>query len=333
MMNKLHSGRFWAGLAVGVAAYLVAPFVLNGYLLDLVNLIGIAAVAAIGMDILIGYAGQLSVGHAAFAAVGGYTVATLGTRLGAPFWLALPAAAVLAGLVSVLFGLVAVRVRGLYLAITTLAAQFVIAWVFNHWSWLTGGFQAAAPVPPARLGAIDTTTRIGRYYLVVSCLVLAVLFALNLFRSRTGRALMAIRDHSHAAAGTGISVFRYTLLAFFVSACYAGLSGGLFAYNTGVVTTEFFPFALSISYIAMIIIGGVGSVAGAITGAAVVTLLPVALREGLPLVGVTLSAELTANLHVVLFGVLLLVFLVAEPGGLVRLFRRGGMRLRAVVSR
>jgi branched-chain amino acid transport system permease protein len=307
--------------------YFGAPFVLNGYLLGLVNLIGIAAIAAIGIDILIGYAGQLSVGHAAFAAVGGYTVATLATRADLPFWLALPGAAVVAGAVSVLFGLVAVRVRGIYLAVTTLAAQFVIVWVFNHWGWLTGGFQAAAIVPPAKLGAIDTTTTIGRYYLIAGCLVAAIAFAANLFRSRTGRALMAIRDHSAAAAGTGISVLRYTLLAFFVSACYAGLSGGLFAYNTGVVTTEFFPLSLSISYIAMIIIGGIGSIPGAVTGAAVVTLLPVVLREGLPALGVQLSSQVTANLHVALFGVLLLVFLVAEPGGLYRLFQRGIARL------
>ncbi|PZF83357.1 branched-chain amino acid ABC transporter permease [Jiangella anatolica] len=309
-------------LAVVAGLFLALPYLVGDYSLDLVNLVAVAAVASIGVNILTGYAGQLSVGHAAFAAVGAYGAVNLVGRAGLPLWAAVVVAALIAGCASLVFGLVAVRIRGLYLAIATLAAQFVIVWVLNHWEWVTGGTQVAASIPAERIGPIDTGTVQGRYYLIVGFLLICVVFAANLLRSRCGRAFVAIRDHSLAAAGSGISVFRYTLLAFFVSSCYAGLAGALFAVNAGAITPEFFPLSLSISYIAMIIIGGVGTIAGGIWGAAFVTLLPVFLRDGLPVLGIELTSELVANLQLVLFGAAILVFLVAEPGGLVQLARR-----------
>ncbi len=316
-------------VAAVAVAFLAAPLLLDEYWLGLVNLVAIAAIGAIGVDILLGHAGQLSVGHAGFAAVGAYGVVNYAGRADLPLVLAIPLAALTAGVVSVVFGLVAGRIRGLYLAIATLSAQFVIVWVLNHWTWVTGGVQVAARVAPERIGPIDTATTDGRYLVIVGALLASIWYARNLLRSRCGRAFVAIRDHQLAAAGAGISVFRYTLLAFFVSSCYAGLSGALFAVNTGAITPEFFPLSLSISYIAMIIIGGTGSIAGAVSGATFVTLLPVFLRDGLPELGIGLSSELIANLQLVLFGAAVLVFLVLEPGGLVRLGRRVRNRVAA----
>lgn len=311
-----------ARILLVAVAFLLAPQVLDSYYLDLVNLVAIAAIGAIGVDILLGHAGQLSVGHAAFAAVGAYAVVNLAGRADLPVWLAVPGGALAAGVVSLAFGVVAVRIRGVYLAIATLSAQFVIVWVLNHWDWVTGGTQVAARVAPEKVGPVDTATVEGRYYLIVGCLLLAVLVAGVVVRSRAGRAFVAIRDHSLAAAGTGVAVFRYTLLAFFVSSCYAGASGALFAYNAGAVTPDFFPLSLSISYLAMIIIGGVGSVAGAVSGAAFVTLLPIVLRDGLPNLGMALTSEAVANLQLVVFGAAVLAFLIIEPGGLATLARR-----------
>jgi branched-chain amino acid transport system permease protein len=300
--------------------FLVVPMVADDYQLGVLNLIGIAAVGALGLNLLVGFTGQISLGHAAFAAVGAYTAANLSLRLGLPALIAIPAAGLMAGAVSLLFGVAALRVKGLYLAIATLAAQYSIEWVLNHWSFATGGYQATLLMPPFAIGPWDSSTTVGKYFLIMGILALGVVYAENLFRSRTGRALVAVRDQYLAAEGVGINVFHYKLRAFFISSVYAGIAGALYGYNVGIVTTEFFPLVLSIQFLAMIIIGGLGSIPGSILGAAFVTLIPIVLRDGLPTMGISFSSDIEVYLVQVLFGLTILLFLVLESGGLYRLF-------------
>lgn len=300
--------------------FLVVPLVANDYQIGVLNLIGIAALGALGLNILVGFTGQISLGHAAFAAVGAYTAANLSLRLEIPALIAIPAAGLMAGLVSLLFGVAALRVKGLYLAIATLAAQYTIEWVLNRWSFATGGYQATLALPPFELGPWNSATTVGKYFLIMGILAIGIVYAENLFRTRTGRALVAVRDQHLAAAGIGINVFHYKLRAFFISSVYAGIAGALYGYNVGIVTTEFFPLLLSIQFLAMIIIGGLGSIPGAVLGAAFVTLIPIVLRDGLPAIGISFSSDIEVYLVQTLFGLTILLFLILESGGLYKLF-------------
>jgi branched-chain amino acid transport system permease protein len=312
--------RVWI-LAVLAVTFVVVPLVASPYWLVVLTLVGIAAVGATGLNVLVGYAGQISLGHAAFAAVGAYTSGLLVSRADAPFWVAIPTAMVAAGVFSLIFGLASLRVKGLYLAIATLAAQYIVQWILSSWTWITGGFQGIVIFEPIQVGPLDTTTPTGKYLLVFIALALVVMFVENLMRSRSGRAMIAVRDQDIAAAGSAVSPLRYKLLAFFISSAIAGLSGVLYGYNAGLVSTEVFTLALSVQYLAMILVGGLGSIPGSILGAAFITMLPIWLRDLLPAVGIELSASVEVHLLTMLFGVAILLFLVLEPRGLYGLFR------------
>ncbi|HZS34391.1 MAG TPA: branched-chain amino acid ABC transporter permease [Methylomirabilota bacterium] len=306
--------------------FVVLPLSADDYYLSIVNLVTIAVVGAVGLNLLVGYTGQISVGHGAFMSVGAYTAANLATRLDCPFWLALPAGGLVAAGVGAVVGVPSLRIKGLYLAIATLAGQLIIEWTINHVTWISGGAQASIAVPRPRLGRWVLGSQREMYYLLLIAAALAVTAALNLLRTRVGRAFVAIRDHDVAAELIGIDIFRYKLLAFAVSAFYAGVTGVLYTYYLGVANYEQFQLGTSIDYLAMIIIGGLGSVLGSIFGAVFVTLLPIGIRYGMEAAGgLLLSPEavlnVIPNLRLILFGVLILVFLVLEPEGLNRLWR------------
>ena len=307
--------KFWVG--VFFVFLLVFPFVANVYLLSLANIIGIAVVGALGLNILTGFAGQISLGHGAFIGVGAYTSALLVMRLHIPFWFALPAAGLFTAIVGMIFGIPSLRVKGLYLAIATLAAQVIINFVMIHWSSLTKG-TSGLPVDPPRLFGIVFDTDKKYYFITMFFAVLATTFAKNLQRTRVGRAFMAVRDNDLAAEIIGINLFKYKLLAFFVSSFYAGIAGALWAHYVTIITPEHFTITESINYLAMIIIGGIGSVLGSIFGTIFMVLLPEVLRliadalSGVyPSIGNFFSA-----MREVVFGLTIILFLIYEPDGL-----------------
>jgi branched-chain amino acid transport system permease protein len=263
--------------------------------------------------------------------VGAYTAAILNTRYGVSFLLCIPAAGIMAALVGSFFGSPSLRVKGLYLAIATLAAQFIIEWVVNHWTWVSGGaFSSIYVNPPDLFGWTPATQDAEaimryKYYIIFVFLAMAVVFALNLVRSPVGRAFVAIRDQDIAAEIIGINIFRYKITAFAISSFYAGVGGALYCFFYEVANYESFTLIISIDYLAMIIIGGLGSVLGAILGAIFISLLPIVLDILGAWVGETFmggaNTEIMANVQVVTFGALIIFFIVVEPEGLNRLWR------------
>jgi branched-chain amino acid transport system permease protein len=313
-----------AGLAVLFA--IIVPLAFSEYQLSILNLILIAVVGAVGLNILVGYTGQISIGHGALMSVGAYTAANLITRLHAPFWLALPAGGAMAAAVGAVIGIPSLRIKGLYLAIATLAGQLIIEWTINHVPWISGGVQASIEVPRPTFLGTQLKTQGQLYLFLLFFAALAIVGAINLTRSRIGRAFVAIRDQDIAAEIIGIDIFRYKLLAFAVASFYAGVTGVLYTYYLGIANYEQFQINVSIDYLAMIIIGGLGSVLGSILGAIFVTLLPIATRLGLESVGSLIFsqadlANIIPNLRLVMFGGLIILFLALEPEGLNRLWR------------
>lgn len=301
------------------------PLIMSDYYLSIINLCAIASVGALGLNILVGYTGQISVGHAAFMSVGAYTAANLATKLDLPFWITLPAGGLMAMAIGLIVGLPSLRVKGLYLAIATLAAQFIIEWIINHTPAISGGVQASIAVPRPNLFGWEMDTQREMYFFLMVILALAVVGALNLVRSRIGRAFIAIRDQEIAAEIIGINVYRYKLLAFGISSFYAGVAGVMYTYYLGIANYEMFTLPISIDYLAMIIIGGLGSVLGSIFGAIFITLLPVAVRIFMEVVGVyfvdgVYLAQVIAQMRLILFGGLIILFLVVEPEGLNKLW-------------
>jgi len=315
--------------AVGVAAvifFAVIPMTLDEYYLSVANLVFVAIVGALGLNILVGYTGQVSIGHGAFMSVGAYTAANLAVRLGSPWPVNLLAGGLMAALVGAIVGIPSLRIKGLYLAIATLAGQVIIEWIINHVTFISGGVQASIEVPRPRLGPMVLGSQRAMYFFLLVFVVLAIIGTMNLVRSRVGRAFIAIRDQDIAAEIIGIDIFRYKLLAFAISSFYAGVGGVLYTYFLGIANYEQFQIGVSIDYLAMIIIGGLGSILGSIFGAAFVTLLPIVIRRSMEVFGGVFFdpqtvLNLIPNLRLMLFGALIIFFLVVEPEGLNRLWR------------
>ncbi len=313
--------KFWLGLFF--IFLLIIPFVADAYILYVVNLIGFAVIGAVGLNLLTGFTGQISLGHAAFVGVGGYTTAILITKLNFSFWLALPFAGLVAAVAGLIIGIPSLRVKGLYLCMATLAAQFIFEFIFIHWESMTHGIRGINVPAPSIFGFVLNTER-RFYYLTLVVVILAVTFARNLVRSRVGRAFVAIRDRDLAAEIIGISLFRYKLTAFAISSFYAGVAGALWVSFMRIVTPDHFPFHLSIQYLAMIIVGGLGSILGSIFGAVfmivtpeILNVLSSALNETIPGMG-----QLFIPMKEVVFGGLIVLFLIFEPLGLAEIWRR-----------
>ena len=316
----------WTVGIMGVLFFLVIPLGLHEYYLSICNLVWIAVIGAVGLNILVGYTGQVSIGHGAFMSVGAYTAANLATRLDSPWPVNLLAGGLMAAAVGAVVGIPSLRIKGLYLAIATLAGQLIIEWTINHVTFISGGVQASIEVPRPRLGSMVLSTQRDMYYFLLVFVVIAIVGTMNLVRSRVGRAFIAIRDQDIAAEIIGIDIFRYKLLAFAISSFYAGVTGVLYTYFLGIANYEQFQIGVSIDYLAMIIIGGLGSVLGSIFGAIFVTLLPIVIRISMENFGDLIFSRqivlnLIPNLRLMLFGVLIIVFLIVEPDGLNRLWR------------
>ena len=313
--------QVWTGILALVL--LALPFVLNDYWLYLVCLMTINVVAATGLNILTGFTGLVSLGQAAFMAVGAYTVAWMERDLGTPFVLNLICGGLVSAAIGIVVGIPSLRVKGLYLAIATIAASFILHFVFVHWSAVTGG-NTGINVAPARILGAELVTYFQLYWVIMPVTVLMVLGAANLFRTRIGRAFIAIRDRDISAEVLGIPLLRYKLMSFAIASFYAGVAGGLWAYFFRVVTPDSFPFMASVFLLAAIIVGGMGTIIGGILGAAFMTLAPELLRFIVEWASpfVPNAATLLSPVRTIVFGLLIIGFLVFEPQGLAEIIQR-----------
>ncbi len=307
---------------------IVFPFFGNSYSLTLANQIGIAAIAAIGLNILTGFTGQISLGTGGFMAIGAYTSGILSAHMGMPWWLTIPFACVVTAVVGSIFGIPSLRLKGLYLAIATLAAQEIIQWGIVRSAL---GTDALVTPPITVFGTSLNKLKFGGiggidfwfYWIIFPSLALVILFAVNLFRTKVGRAFIAIRDQDIAAEVMGVNLFRYKLLSFATSSMVIGLAGGLLAQYRGIVNYERFTISSSIFYLAVIIIGGLGSVSGSVYGAIFMTLLPAILSNIGRALGSTAPeiARLVPFAQQAVFGLTIILFLIFEPEGLAKIWR------------
>lgn len=318
-------------LTIGLIGCLVIiPFVLGDYNLYLLNLIAIHSIVAIGLNILVGYTGQISLGHAGFFAIGAYTGVLLMVKGGIPF----PVALVLAGFVSsgfgFLLGLPAMRLEGPYLAIATLGFGMAVTQIISHLDFAGGhmGLQA----PKMSVGSFVADTGVEQYAVIMSVTAIMTVAAINLMKTRVGRAFVAIRDSEIAAEAMGVNVLKYKTLAFAISAFYTGVGGALMAFALAHISTGSFNLILSITFLAMIIVGGLGSILGSILGAALLTYLQIKLQvvQEAQVIGPFLldiskrffTAEGLPNIQSILIGGIMIAIVIFEPLGMRGIYLR-----------
>jgi branched-chain amino acid transport system permease protein len=317
--------NFWtrAWLVLGVAALLALPLWLPQYWIYTLNLATIAVIGALGLNVLTGQAGQISLAHASVLAIGAYTTAWLAKK-GVPFVLVIPAAGAVAALVGCLISLPALRLKGLYLALATLSFFVIVDFVIRKAEFLTGG-AAGTHVPPPALAGITLAGDRAFYYLFLALAAMSAIFVANLGRTWVGRSLMAVRDSDIAAEMAGISVFRTKLLAFAIASFLGGMAGSLLGYYLQFINPDNFGLAVSVAYIAMIIVGGMGSVTGSILGAVFMTLLPEVLRVSVHALSKAVPALDVASkgafVEGAVYGLVIILFLLFRPDGLARFWR------------
>ena len=299
----------WPALGLAAAAALGWPLVAPKYLVFLATLVAVNAVVAIGLNLLSGYTNQLSFGHAGFLAIGAYVAALLTLQFPAlPVPLTLLASGLATGLVGLALGIPCLRLEGLYLAMATLAFGFVVTEAITSLDWLTRGNDGLR-VPLARLGPWTLDTDASRFYLAVAVAAAMILAALNIAATRTGRAFLAIRTSEIAAQASGINAAAYKTIAFVLSAFYTGVAGGLFAFVVGFLSPDAFDVFLSVDFLVMIILGGLGSVLGSVAGAAIVTVLNDSLAG-------------FQAFRPLIFGAIMIICMLFMPGGLAAMTRR-----------
>jgi len=340
--------------AIFIAFAIVYPPIFGGgYLLGpILTQFLVFGLAALGLNILTGYAGQISLGTGGFMAVGAYTCYNFALRVPEiPLIIDFFLGGIFAALVGVIFGLPSLRIKGFYLAVATLAAQFFLLWIFDHVGWFTNYDTAGVASAPSRtllgswatedgplsiLSSINVTvsgpnaTAETKYLVTLFVVLLLVLLAKNMVRSSTGRKWMAIRDMDIAAEIIGISPLRTKLLAFAVSSFYCGVAGALYVFTyLGNADTEAFDLVRSFQILFMVIIGGLGSILGSFLGAAFIVLLPVVLNiAASTLAGGTLQSNTLVNLELIIFGGTIIFFLIVEPHGFARLWQIAKEKLR-----
>ncbi|MFC1821455.1 branched-chain amino acid ABC transporter permease [Thermodesulfobacteriota bacterium] len=318
--NALVRTRYrWIMLALlFVLMFAVFPFFVAGkYMLDVAINIGITVIALIGLQILMGFAGQVSIGHAAFMALGAYTSASLSYHLGWSFWLTMPCGALLSGFVGLLVGLPSLRIVGFYISISTLAVHWIIMWCILHGGEITQGISGLECNEISLFGLVfDTEFKF--YFLIMIFVVIIVFLTNNITRSKFGRAFYAVRDNDLAAEFIGISVFHMKLLAFILSSVYAGMAGAFLAHYQGIITVEQFTLHQSIWYLGMLIIGG-PTITGAIMGAVFLRLLEQVVLYMAPMIGEIsplLAGSAVVSSMQIFFGAVIILFLIYEPRGL-----------------
>jgi len=316
--------NLWVKVWMGILLVLlvICPFFLSRYQLSIANEMGITAIGAIGLNLLTGYTGQISLGHGAFVAIGAYTTGLLTGKAELPFLFSLPLSGLMAAGLGMIVGIPALRLKGLYLALGTLAFGFIVEYVLFHWD-LTKG-DMGMPVKRIGLGSYVLRTERQYFYLIMLTAALATLCAKNMVRTKIGRCFIAIRDRDIAAEAMGIPLAKYKVMAFGISAFYAGIAGCLMAHYQKWIVPGSFDVSLSIAYIAMIILGGLGSILGSILGAILITGIPhgiVYLTDLLKAVYPALSG-LVVDFKLGIFGLIIVLTLLFEPQGLSGMYRR-----------
>ncbi len=290
----------------------------NSYVLYFACLVGIYMIVAIGLDFLIGYTGQVSLGHAALFAIGAYSSALLTLRFGVPFWLALLAAGMVTGFAGLLLGLAALRLSGLYLAIATLGLGEALPQILLKWDEVTNGYNGLKPAKPA-FGSLVLDNEFKLYFLILTVVMAAIVVTRNLLHSKIGRAFISSRDSEAGAEAMGIPVAKYRILAFVLSAFFAGVAGSLYAHVVGFISPSDFNSWISLVFLCMVFVGGVGSIPGAMLGAAFMTAVPQFFAGSKSLSGI-------------LFGGTLLVIILFFPKGLAGIYQAASLRLGTIRS-
>lgn len=312
---------------LGIVAICFAPQLFSEYWLSVLIQIGIYGIAALGLNILVGFTGQISIGHAAFFLLGAFTSAYISNQFPVPVFFSIPLAGIVTAIIGLIFGLPAARLKGLYLVIATLAAQYILLDFFSRAEWFSGGSVPAMANPFSIFGY---TLRGDRqyFYVVLAYLVASYLLVTNLMRSRDGRALVAIRDHYLSAEIMGINLTKYRTLSFGLAAFFAGIAGALYAHYQLVVSNEGFGIERSILFLAMVIIGGTGSIMGTLMGTAFVVLLPESMEWiAAEMKGGAIDRALQLNnnitfLREIAIGLIIIAFLIFEPDGLAHRWRQ-----------
>jgi len=311
--------RVW--LIVFLVGCAVFPIFASKYMISTMIEVGIAIIACHGLNLLTGFTGQISLGHAAFMGVGAYTSSILVSH-GVPFGVSLACAGAMTALIGMIFGIPSLRLRGLYLAMATIAAQFIIEFTIRRWDKLTGGVEGMY-VEPGSLGPLHFDERVHLYYLTLILAVAATLILKNIIRSRSGRAFVAIRDRYLAAEVIGVNVFKYRLMSFAVASFFAGVAGALLAQNLEVITHESFTISQSVDYLAMCIIGGLGHILGGIFGVAFWFILERILEIVATSLNTAFPDHVTwfVSIREIVFGLVIVLFLIFEPDGLAARWR------------
>jgi branched-chain amino acid transport system permease protein len=315
-MAVLRTKTHWVMLLAFLILLFTCPLFFSDRILTIITIIGITIISVHGLNILNGYCGQVSIGHAGFMAVGAYTSGVLCAKLGWSFWAALPCAALAAGVVGIIFGLPSLKIKGFYLIMATIAAHFIIVWLILQLYDVTGGGDGLS-VPRPRIGDFVFKSKSSYFYLVMIITCLATFLAQNLTRTRVGRAFVAIRDNDLAAEVMGINLWGYKLLAFFIGCVYAGVAGSLLVHYIAFASVDHFPFISSVWYLGMLIVGGEGSIVGGIFGAVSLKLLDELVTIVGPILSAVVAAQAAASLSLIMRGLVIILFLIFEPRGLV----------------
>ncbi|MGD9118630.1 MAG: branched-chain amino acid ABC transporter permease [Dehalococcoidia bacterium] len=305
----------WVMLLAFLAFLFTGPLYFSDRILTIITIMGITVISVHGLSILTGYCNQISLGHVGFMAVGGYTSAILTAHLGWPFWAALPCAALVTGIVGIIFGLPSLKVKGFYLILSTVAAYFIIIWFILQLVDLTGGADGMA-VPRASIGDFVFKSKASYFYLVMIIACLATFVAKNIVRTRVGRAFIAIRDNELAAEVMGVNLWSYKLLGFFIGCVFAGVAGALTVHYVAFAAVDQFPFMNSVWYLGMLIIGGMGSTIGVIFGVVSLKLLDELVTIVGPILATAVAPQAAASLGLIMRGLVIIIFLIFEPRGL-----------------
>lgn len=309
-------------VTVFVALLLILPWFATPFLLDLASQVFLAALGAVALMLLTGFAGQISLGHAGLLAAGAFTAGILVKEFGSPIWVTLPASAGMGAVLGLIFGLPSLRLRGLYLAVSTLGLHFIVLYLGAEYE-TRRGYSTGILLDPPTLWGWTLSGGHAWYFVLLAFAAGATWLALNLLRSRTGRAWRALRTNETVAGALGVNVAGYKLLAFVISSIMTAVAGCLFAYYRSFVSIEAFSLFLSIQYIAMVIIGGLGSILGALLGAVFVVLLPYTVEFATTLLPfIDEAADMVFAINHAVFGLVMVLFLLFEPHGLVGIWRR-----------
>lgn len=312
--TRLQWGLFIA-MIIGV---LTLPLYTSGYIVSTAIATGVTLIAVLGLAIVTGYCGQFSLGQAGFLAVGAYTSAILVSQLHVPFLLAVPIGGLMAALVGLIFAVPSLRIKGFYLVMVTIGAHFIIVWTIIHLPKLTGGADGMV-APWANIGAFTFDSDIKYFYFVIPVVILMTFLARNIGRTRVGRAFVAIRDNDLAAEVMGINLFKYKMLAFAMSAFYAGIAGALWGPFLGRISPEHFTLMDAVWYLGMVIVGGLGSILGAVLGTVFLRILREVVSYLTPVVATAFPALerfAPATFGSIVFALAIIIFLIAEPRGL-----------------